>query len=210
MGHQATRFEMTRQAMTALAAIHRVDPARVPYLGEAIPFAKDVTRWDRFHERAADPERLARAPELRAKLLATLPEDAPIGIFHGDFQWSNLFYSFEGRLLAVIDWELTGVGATLNDVGWIAVFSDPDCWEPDGMTTGQMPGADELVVLYERAWGEPIPALGWYRGLAAYKFALITGFNLSLHRRGKRHDSQWEYLKNSMSALVERGLELLG
>jgi aminoglycoside phosphotransferase (APT) family kinase protein len=205
-----TRRHMARQAMTALADIHRVDPARVPYLGDAIPFAEDVTRWDRFYERAAEPERLALVPELRRKLLSQLPADAPQGIFHGDFQWSNLFYSFDGKLLAVIDWELTGIGATLNDVGWIAVFNDPACWAGGGMIMGQMPKAEELVAMYEEAWGEPLPALGWYRALAAYKFALICGFNLSLHRRGKRHDPHWEILKESMSNLTERALALLG
>ncbi|MEZ5596398.1 MAG: phosphotransferase [Pseudomonadales bacterium] len=54
---------------------------------------------------------------MRRKLLENLPADAPVGIFHGDFQTANLFCSKEGRLLAVIDWELCGLGATLNDLG---------------------------------------------------------------------------------------------
>ena len=119
------RLELGRQAMTALANIHKVDPAKTPYLGEPVPFAEDVARWDRFYERAADPECLHRVPECRQQLLDTLPEDAPVGIFHGDFQTANLFCSLDGNLLAVIDWELTGIGATLNDVGWICTFSDP-------------------------------------------------------------------------------------
>jgi aminoglycoside phosphotransferase (APT) family kinase protein len=205
-----TRREMARQAMTALAGIHRVDPARVAYLGEPVPFAEDVTRWDRFYERAADPERLALVPTLRERLLASLPESAPTGVFHGDFQWSNLFYSFDGRLLAVIDWELTGIGATLNDVGWIATFSDPPAWSEGYVVPGLMPTAEELVETYEEAWGESLPDLHWYRALAAYKFAIITGLNLSLHRRGKRPDPQWEIIKLSMSTLTERALELLG
>lgn len=207
---EATRRAAAQQAMTALAAIHRVDPNLASYLGEPVPFAADVTRWDRFFERAADPERLALVPRLREQLLARLPHDAPIGIFHGDFQWSNLFYGFDGSLLAVIDWELTGIGATLNDVGWIATFNDPEAWHGEGIVSGLMPGADELVAMYEAAWGAPLPDLRWYRALAAYKFAIITGFNLSLHRRGKRHDPQWEHTKLSMSTLTERALQLLG
>ena len=118
--------DMGRQVMTALAGIHKVDAGRAPYLGEAVPFAEDVERWDRFYERAADPELLSRAPDCRRRLLDTLPSDAPVGIFHGDFQTSNLFFDATStgtpKLLAVIDWELTGVGATLNDVGWTATF----------------------------------------------------------------------------------------
>ena len=204
-----TRWGMARQALTALANIHRVDPAKAPYLKDPVPFEEDVTRWDRFFERAADPERLALVPKVRARLLETLPAGAPIGIFHGDFQWANLFFSFQGELLAVIDWELTGIGATLNDVGWLATFNDPPAWAGDRVSA-LMPQADELVALYEQSWGAPLPDLRWYRALAAYKFAIITGFNLSLHRRGKRPDPTWEITKLSMSTLVERALELLG
>lgn len=204
-----TRAEMAQQAINALAAIHKVDPRKAVYLGESIPLGRDVTRWDRFVEKAADPERLMLVPEVRRRLLAKLPAAAPIGIFHGDFQWSNLFYSGQGKLLAVIDWELVGVGATLNDIGWFATFNDPPAWA-DAARRGQyMPRADELIVMYQEAWGAELREIDWYRALAAYKFAIITGFNLMLHRRGKRHDPMWETTKESMETLLQRALELL-
>jgi aminoglycoside phosphotransferase (APT) family kinase protein len=202
--------DLGRQAMTALAQIHKLDWRRkTPYLGAPIPFEDDVTRWDRFYERAADPERLALVPEVRRRLLERLPSDAPIGVFHGDFQTANLFCSPAGKLLAVIDWELTGVGATLNDVGWIVTFSDPQAWDTGA---GQRPNfldPDTLISMYRQAWGEALPDINWFRALAAYKFAIITGFNLSLHRRGKRDDPLWEITKLSMEPLVTRALELL-
>jgi hypothetical protein len=37
-----------------------------------------------------------------------------------------------------------------------------------------------------------------------------AGFNLMLHRRGKRHDPTWELTKNSIEPLLERALQLLG
>ncbi len=207
----AIRQDMARQAMTALAEIHGLDwQAKVPELGPPIPFSEDVTRWDRFTDRVAEPELLARAPELRERLLGALPADAPVGLFHGDFQWSNLFYSREGTLLAVIDWELVGIGAILNDAGWIATFNDPAAWDHPGAVSGLMPGPEELLSIYADAYGAPLPDLGWFRALAAYKFAIITGFNLGLHRRGKRSDPVWEVMAPSMKSLVERALELLG
>jgi aminoglycoside phosphotransferase (APT) family kinase protein len=202
--------DLGRQAMTALADVHRLDwRAKTPYLGAPIPFADDVVRWDRFYERAADPERLALAPEVRQRLLATIPADAPVGVFHGDFQTANLFCSKRGDLLALIDWELTGVGATLNDVGWIATFSDPDAWPTGDGARPTFLDPETLIGFYEAAWGEPVRNLNWYRALAAYKFAIITGFNLSLHRRGKRHDPLWEVTKLSMEPLMARARALL-
>ena len=68
---------------------------------------------------------------------------------------------------------------------------------------------DTLVQHYEQAWGEQLPDLSWYRALAAYKFALISGFNLMLHRRGKRDDPLWEETRYSMDTLIARALQLL-
>jgi len=204
-----TRRDMARQAMTALAHVHEVDPNQASYLGSPIEFADDVVRWDRFVEKAADAQRLSLVPNVRKLLLDGIPTDAPIGIFHGDFQWANLFYSLQGELLAVIDWELVGIGATLNDVGWIATFNDPAAWAPGRNVGTVMPLADELIEMYAAALGRPVPDLNWYRALAAYKFAIITGFNLMLHRRGKRPDPSWEDTKHSIEPLLERAGALL-
>jgi aminoglycoside phosphotransferase (APT) family kinase protein len=206
--------DMAQQAMRALAGVHRVDWRATPRLGAPIPAEGDVVRWDRFLAKLAEPERFALQPRVRERLLAALPGDAPVGVFHGDFQVGNLFYSFEGRLLAVIDWELVGVGATLNDVGWIATFNDPAAWAGRGRGPGPsesgFPGAEELVAMYAEAWGAKLPDLGWYRALAAYKFAIISGFNLGLHRRGKRHDPMWELVAESIEPLFARAAQLLG
>ena len=203
-------LDLGGQVMTALAGIHKVDPAQAAYLGDAVPFAEDVTRWDRFYEKAADPERLKDVPTVRQKLLDSIPETAPVGIFHGDFQVANLFCSKQGELLAVIDWELTGIGATLNDVGWICTFSDPQAWAGERREGPHFLDPDTLVKLYAEAYGAALPDLNWFRALAAYKFAIITGLNLSLHRRGKRPDPLWEETKLSMTPLVNRANELLG
>ena len=203
------KLRMAREAMAALADIHKVDWHRADYLGPPVEFRDDVERWDCFVEKAADPERLALVPTVREKLLALIPANAPVGIYHGDFQWGNLFYSADGELLAIIDWELVGVGATLNDVGWIATFNDPAAWA-DGRGVGDvMPQADELLEMYRSAYGDSLPDLAWFRALAAYKFAIITGFNLMLHRRGKRPDPSWEDTKLSIEPLLERARDLL-
>lgn len=202
------------QAMRALAGVHRIPwREKCAYLGQPIPFSDDVERWDRFMPKVAEPDRFALQERVRARLLASLPENAPVGVFHGDFQVANLFFSFEGQLLAVIDWELTGVGATLNDVGWVATFNTRGAWDATRggpIPSGGFPNGDELVAMYQEAWGEKLPDVRWFRALAAYKFAIISGFNLSLHRRGKRHDPLWETTALSIAPLLEHAAELLG
>lgn len=199
--------DMAKDAMSALAGIHKVDPAKAPYLGEYWGYEFDVTRWDRFYERAAEPELLALQPQVKQLLLAQIPHDARIGIFHGDFQWSNLLYNRNAELLAVIDWELCGIGPALNDVGWICAFSDPEAWVRT--VESRMPHGDELEAWYREAYGDVPGNLKWFKALAMYKFAIISGFNLMLHRRGKRHDPHWEDAKPSMKSNMEYALKML-
>ncbi|MBI2766464.1 MAG: phosphotransferase family protein [Chloroflexi bacterium] len=206
------RRDMARQAMTALAGIHRVDwETKCQYLGDFWGFEFDVTRWDRFYEKAADQHLLALQPRVRELLLAKIPRDARIGLYHGDFQWANLMFSAEAKLLAVIDWELCGIGATLNDVGWICAFNDPAAWAPNRpVITSPMPRADELEQMYVEAWGSDPGDIGWFKALAVYKFGIISGFNLMLHRRGKRPDATWEETALSMPYNMAYALKMLG
>jgi aminoglycoside phosphotransferase (APT) family kinase protein len=197
--------------MTALASIHRTDwRSRCDYLGAPVSLERDVSRWDRLVERAAEPELLAEVPRLRRLLLERLPRDVHVGLFHGDFQFTNLYYDRSGDLRAVLDWELCGIGATLNDVGWMATFNDPEALTHADAIPAGMPGADHLVAMYADAWDAPLTDVAWFRALAAYKFAVITGFNLGLHRRGKRPDPLWERIGTSTTSLQARALQLLG
>ena len=49
----------------------------------------------------------------------------------------------------------------------------------------------------------------WYRALAGYRFGVISGFNIMLHRRGKRYDPEWERITSSVSVLFAHAKELL-
>jgi len=62
---------------------------------------------------------------------------------------------------------------------------------------------------YADAAGTSLTDRDWFRALAAYKFAIITGFNLGLYRRGKRPDSLWERVGTSMGSLQARARQLL-
>ncbi len=205
----ATLRRMAHQAIVALAALHAIDwQAAIPEWGPPLEPEADVVRWDRFWERAADPELVKLGPEVRRRLLERQPAAPRIGIFHGDFQWSNLLFSHD-RLLAVIDWELAGIGQVLNDLGWIMVFSDPDSWLSPAGPSPALPLPAELAAMYAEAAGGDPGDVAWYRALAGYKFAIIGGFNLMLHRRGKRDDPHWEELAPSVPRLLKRALEVL-
>jgi len=205
--------EMARSVIEGLAALHAVDwQSRRAAWGEPFPLIEEMKRLDYLLDRPTlDPAAVSRAPDLRERLRASLPAESRIGCVHGDFQWSNLLLR-EGRLVAVIDWEISLVGATLLDLGWICLFSDPDSWAQRLLVPSHLPSPDELVSLYaERArFKVETKEVRWFQAFSAYRFGVITVFNLMLHRRGKRHDPVWEEIGKSAPRLFDRGLELLG
>jgi aminoglycoside phosphotransferase (APT) family kinase protein len=194
--------------LARLHALEPVTPAR--WLEEPLEPVRDVERWDRFVQRSADPELVALAPALRRGLIERAPRRLRTGMFHGDFQWSNLLVHADA-LVAVLDWELAAVGPVLNDLGWLCLFSDPESWGEDHPALPLAPPPEEIEQAYRRAWGDPLEGdVAWFRALAGYKFAAISGFNLMLHRRGKRPDPYWERLESSIPRLLTRGLEVIG
>src|ERR1019366_5527832 len=159
----------------------------------------------RAQRRAQTPGLPARPPDSRSR-----GRRARIGCVHGDFQWSNVLFN-EERVVALIDWEISLVGATLLDLGWICFFSDPGSWVGVDPGRGSLLNADEIVDAYAEVAGFPVSAAEarWFRAFAGYRFGVITCFNLMLHRRGKRHDPLWEATALSAPRMYERGLELL-
>jgi aminoglycoside phosphotransferase (APT) family kinase protein len=197
-----------REAIRRLAELHRLDPAHAEsVLGEPLDLEADIARWDRFVERAGDPRLVVDVPDLRSKLCACIPRAPRIGILHGDYQWSNLLVG-DGQIAAMLDWELAAVGPVLTDLGWLCLFSDPDCWTPPIMLP-PLPAPRELVAEYARQSGDDVDEIDWYRAHAAYKFGIIAALNLGLHLRGKRHDPFWEELAPSVPRMIRHGIGLL-
>ncbi len=205
---------MVAQAVEALAALHALpwEPRRDAW-GEPLSLADEMKRLDNLLDRPTlDPEVVGRAPLLRERLRQSLPDSGRVhvGCVHGDFQWSNCLFD-KCRLNAVIDWELSQIGATLIDLGWLCLFSDRESWKAMDLLPPHVLAPDEIAALYasKAASNVDIGQVRWFRAFAGYRFGVITAFNLMLHRRGKRPDPTWEDIALSGPLLFERGLELL-
>ena len=143
------------------------------------------------------------ADRLEERLLEASPAPRPPALVHGDFHLGNLL--FDGaRVVAILDWEIAELGQpSLDEAALCLLAVRAPFGEPQ-------PGAGAALALEEMvglAGGGP--DFDWYLAATCHKYAAILGYNLGLHRRGRRVDPIYEQLLRTIPGLVDAGLELV-
>ena len=145
-----------------------------------------------------------------SRLAEKKPDDPEPTLVHGDYHYGNLLFRHgaDGKpeVAAVLDWEIAQIGQPLLDLGCLCIVAQrnqvPDAPNPGG---GIELDVDEVIDLY----GADPDEARWYLALSCYKYASIFGYNLMLHRRGKRPDPMYEHLTGVITALIDSGAALL-
>lgn len=169
------RESVARDFMRRLAALHAVDPARVDLPGEPRGSVREcvqheIARWERLY-RFGDP---APDPVLEFGfdwLRRHLPDaDGPPVVVQGDTGPGNFLYR-DGRVTAVLDWELAHLGDPMEDLAWLALRATQ---EPFTVL------ADRLAD-YAAFSGRPVDLdrLRYHRVFAEFK-VVVLGFRRAL------------------------------
>ncbi|NQV21531.1 MAG: phosphotransferase family protein [Rhodospirillales bacterium] len=197
-----------RQTAEALVDIHKVD-WRTALAGweDPRPLDVEVNRWDRIYGQAPYPEWITAAKEVHDLLLATMRDGEPVGLIHGDYQPGNVLFE-NGKLVAILDWELSGIGAHLLDIGWLMMTADPLSWVDTWGPIHPLP-IEEIRDIYEAGRGQRFPDIPWYQALAGFRLASIGCLNVKLHQKGQRPDPLWENFIDAIPVMFERAKQLL-
>lgn len=196
-------------ACSAVEQLHRLQalPADRTGIGEERPatLAQEIERWGWLLERS--PEELTgRMPEVRAQLHRTAPRERPPVMVHGDYHYGNMLFR-DGRLVALLDWEIAELGQPLLDLACMMVVGLARRGGAPGV-----PGAGSLEVDpgdLLRWYGTTPEEFRWPLALTFYKYAAIFGYNLMLHRRGKRPDPVYESRTDTIVAFLDESARLL-
>src|SRR6266566_789179 len=170
-----------------------------PYvLMEALP----GERIEAAAARGSDPLELARtAIEVLHQLQATPPEHSGIGSeapvpLQGELdRWSWLMERAPAELRHPL----------LDLCCLCVVFQGGSDGEARGWGPSRGLEPDALRDLF----GADPAEFRWTLGLTYYKYAAILGYNLMLHRRGKRPDPSYEGRTGTIVGFIQRGLRLL-
>jgi aminoglycoside phosphotransferase (APT) family kinase protein len=197
--------EIAASAVSVLRRLHALPVEQTGIGGEEpMPLRGEMMRWAMLMQRA--PEELTtRAGELGGLLAAEVPDERTPTLVHGDYHYGNML--FRGpKVVAVLDWEIAQIGQPLLDLGCLAIMSHRSQFKEAESPGGSVALPDQdLFALY----GVGSKEMNWYVAMSLYKYAAILGYNLMLHRRGKRPDPFYETLTTTITGMIDEGVSLL-
>ncbi len=204
----AEREEPIKIAASAVETLKRLQALPLERTGisdeEPVDLRAEMMRWAMLMQRA--PEELtSHAGELGGRLAAQVPEGRAPTLVHGDYHYGNML--FRGHeVAAILDWEIAEIGQPLLDLGCLCIVAIRRQYQgapnPGGAISVSM---DELFDLY----GVSAAEMRWYAAMSLYKYASIFGYNLMLHRKGRRPDPMYEGLTDTIVGMIDEGIALL-
>jgi aminoglycoside phosphotransferase (APT) family kinase protein len=211
LGPERTR-RISEDLIDILAALHAVDPASVGLADFGRPqgfLARQVSRWKKQLD-ASHCRNLPAAAQLHALLAASVPEQSPDGIVHGDYRLDNVLAAADGRLVAVLDWEMATLGDPLTDLALMSIYqrfaavmggSIADASSAPGFLT-----KDEVIARYAAASHRDLAHFGFYLGLAAFKLAVIAEGIYYRHLHGQTVGAGFDTVGTITEPLLEAGI----
>lgn len=208
------RTRMTDSLVDALVALHAVPPERAGL--RTGRHAGVPERRLEFFDRLWEVNAVREVPELtetRRWLGAHLPPAQRPVVTHGDYRLGNVMFGRDGRLAAMLDWELATVDDPLADLGYL-LCTHPEPGDPPtplfalgSVLTDGFSGRTALAERYAAATGRSIEHLRWYVAYAFWKVAI--GLE-SIYRQsvaGTTDDRFARDLEHGVPQLAARGLE---
>jgi aminoglycoside phosphotransferase (APT) family kinase protein len=209
------RIEQTAQrekpldiAGSAVAVLKRLQALPLDRTGigdeEPVPLTAEMMRWGMLMQRA--PEELTtRAGELGGLLAAQVPPERQPTLVHGDYHYGNML--FRGpEVVAILDWEIAEIGQPLLDLGCLCIVAVRRQYQGAPNPGGAIDVS--MQQLYEM-YGVEAEEMRWYAAMSLYKYASIFGYNLMLHRKGRRPDPMYEGLTDTIVGMIDEGISLL-
>jgi aminoglycoside phosphotransferase (APT) family kinase protein len=218
----AQRRAIGEGLVDVLAALHSVDPAEVGLAEFGRPagfMERQLRRWSKQWE-ATKVQAYPTLDALRDELVRTRPPERVQAIVHGDFRLDNtvLHATRPGRVLAVLDWEMSTLGDPLTDLGALLAFWS-EVGDDDVLTAARIvapvtaaegfPSRAEVIERYARATGFDVSDAAWYQAFAFFKLAVVCQGIAARAAGGAMVGSGFDDAQRLVAPLVDAGRHLL-
>lgn len=190
------RQRLGHSFIDVLADLHAVDPDAVGLsdLGKKDDYiGRQLKTWYRSWNASIagaqfdDP----RAHQLQRYFFEHVPEQGPARIVHGDYGLHNTLVGADGRIAAVVDWEISTLGDPLADLGyalnqWAEPGDPPPVRAVPPTSLPGFPTRRELADRYAARTGRDLAKLDFYIGFNRWKSAAIVHGVYARYLEGKK------------------------
>jgi aminoglycoside phosphotransferase (APT) family kinase protein len=205
-----------------LAGLHTVDPADVGLAEFGRPagfMERQLRRWSQQWEASRTGD-LPALDALRDALVRTLPEEREQSIVHGDYRLDNtvLHPTKPGRIVAVLDWEMSTLGDPFTDLGALLAFWSEEA-DPDVLTAARIvapitaapgfPSRADVIERYSRRTGFDVSDADWYQSFAFFKLAVVCQGIAARAAGGAMVGSGFDDAQRLVAPLIDAGRHLL-
>ena len=175
--------------------------------------ARQLKRWTQQWE-ATKTHEIPEMEESARLLHEDMPEQVGATVVHGDYRIGNMMIR-DGRMAALLDWELCTLGDPLADVGYLLNnWTEPGEQGGDENPTsvGGFPGRDHICTVYAARTGRDLERINYYRAFSHWRLGAIAQ---GVYKRylvgamGANRDFDLEKYKRSIHARAESALALL-
>ncbi len=188
-----------RSLFAVLADLHAVDIDAVGLGGHGPRggyIERQLKRWYKQFT-AMKHRELPTVDRVHDRLLATVPANASVTVAHGDFRLGNCITGFDGKIVAVLDWEISTLGDPMADLAYLLnSWARPDnilATFPDSAAIPSMAdgfdSSDLLLRVYAERSGRDVANIGYYIAFNHWKTACIIQGVLSRYMAGARGDA---------------------
>ncbi|WP_214369571.1 phosphotransferase family protein [Pseudonocardia sp. H11422] len=223
---ETERARVGRALVDALVALHAVDPAEAGLADFGRPdgfMARQVRRWGKQWDAAradgdpgTDPATVRELTRLSELLGGAVPTTQRNTVVHGDYRIDNCVFdrTDPGRILAVLDWEMSTLGDPMADLGLLLVYwyqaEEKPVWRaaqhlPSPTRLPGFPQRSELAAAYARESGLDLEPLPWYVAFGAFKLAVVLAGILARVRAGSVPADMARGIEDAVAPLVALG-----
>ncbi|HEY8172234.1 MAG TPA: phosphotransferase family protein, partial [Dehalococcoidia bacterium] len=215
---QAALKRVGEELVDTLVELHALDPETMGLsgLGKAQGF---ITRQVKRFAGQIEQSKTRDVPEfheLARRLAAAIPPESSAAVVHGDYRLDNCVLSPEGRIAAVLDWEMATLGDPLADLGMQVMYwadSTPGGYpSAPGIASGSVtalpgfPKRAEAIRRYAERSGRDLENLDFYVVLAYFKLGVILEGIHARFLEGGTVGSGFESMAAQALALARNGI----
>ena len=198
-----------------LAELHAVDVVKVGLgdLGKPEGYVeRQVSGWTKRYE-GSQTDDIAVVTDVAKYLAANLPKESGAALIHNDFKLDNVVLDPDdlGRVIGVLDWEMSTLGDPLMDLGtsvgyWLEAGDDAAMqmirWAP---TT--VPGSltrREVIDRYEAQTGRAVVNPVYYYAFGLWKTAVVLQQIYYRYKHGLTKDERFAPLIFAVKVLCDQ------